>query len=530
MKIRLFFALLGKEIGERFRGEGVWTLLLRAVLFGGLAAAFVWFYLKFAAVYLNLGEREERTFELSALTLALLLLLMSLGAATSLVRSVRLSGDLRLYAALPIPRGTLLAAKLASIALGQLFLSLFVLCVIGTAFRFRWEWIALAAVCLPLLSLGIGAILSYPVYAAIRFFRGKFFLSFLAGTAVFAVGLFLYSYLLSGVKELLLGGDLKYFFGEKVLRGIALAARFAYPANLAARLLSGETRALLFVGGGAIAALPLSLLLARGLLRGAYSFKAPPEPRIPASEKASPKFFALLKKEFISVFRTPAYVFSYFSVAVVMPLMVYFCMSVGGSLLLRLLGVDCTFELAVFLTLLYSSLTNVFCATNVSREGKMFCVLKGMPVRAGQVFAAKVLFCMLVVALSLLASSAALFFAGYLTLSASLFIFFLGLTFSFAQVCFATRYDFSHARFPSEAEGEVGEGSGFSLLFTGVALLVGGGLLALKLFRTLGFGAFPASYSALLAGGVCLVAALLSALYLFLHLKRRYEAFAGGNV
>ena len=118
MKIRLFFALLRKEMEERFRGEGVWALLLRAVLYGGLAAAFVWFYLKFAAVYLNIGEREERVFELSALSLALLLLLMSLGSATSLVRSVRLSGDLRLYAALPVPRGTLLAAKLTNIALG----------------------------------------------------------------------------------------------------------------------------------------------------------------------------------------------------------------------------------------------------------------------------------------------------------------------------------------------------------------------------------------------------------------------------
>ena len=374
MKIRLFFALFWKEVEERFRGAGIFALLVRALLLGGLAAAFIWFYMKFAAVYLEIGEREERLFELSALSVMLLLALMTLGAATALVRSVRLAGDLRLYSALPVPHSVLLFAKLCVLWLGRFFLGLFALTVFGVALRVRWEGIVFAAFALPFTAMGLGALLAFPVHALLRFFRGKFLLSFLAGTALFATGLFLYSYLLGGVKELLLGGDLKYFFGEKVLGGIALAARFAYPANLFARLFFGANVGLMsLLGGVALACIPLSLLLARGLLRGALSPKPLNEPRFPASDRAKPKFFALLSKEFVNIFRTPAYVFSYFSVAVVMPLMVYFCMSVGGSLLLRLLGVDCSFELAVFLTLLYSALTNVFCATNVSREGRMFC-------------------------------------------------------------------------------------------------------------------------------------------------------------
>ncbi len=529
MKHKLFFSLIEKEVTERFRGVGAAALAVRVLLVGGLAAAFVWFYTRFAAVYTEIGEDgAARTFELLSLSLAALFLLMTAGSAASAVRSVRLAEDLPLFAALPVSRGMLLAAKLVCIYCGQLFVSAIALPVFAHVLSLRGLFSVAAILLLPALAVACGMLLAFPFHAVLRFLRGKFLLSFLFGTALFALGLYGYSLLLGGVKEVLLGGDLKYFFGEKVLSRLALAVKYAYPANLFARALLGQSAPLPALFCISLFALPLGGLLARGLLSGAFRVPSAPEPRLRAGGGRRPVFFALLAKEFVTIFRTPAYAFSYFSVAVVMPLMVYFCMSVGGSLLERLLGVDCSFELALLLTLLYSALTNVFCASNISREGKMFLVSKAMPVSAGQVFAAKVLLSMLVVAFALLASSAALYFAGYLSLGAALTVLLFGLAFSFAQVCFSIKYDFSHPRFPVGTE-EAGEGDAVSLVWLALALAIGGGSLALRLLTLFRFGAPSLPYAGFAAGGCCFLAALLSALYLFLHLRRRYDAFAGGD-
>lgn len=536
MRIKLTFALFRKEAAERFRGVGALQLIVRGVLYGGLAAAFLWFYMKFSAVYLKIGEdAEARFFELLSLSFAVLLALLTLSAATAIVRSVRLAEDMRLFAALPVPAGALLFSKLLNVYLSGLFLSAFavpVLALSPNAAQLSSAWVALTVFALPALALALGALLAFPAHLVFRFLRGKFLLSLLCGTVLFGLGLYVYSIALGGAKELLLGGDLKYFFGENVLRGIAFAARYAYPAVLFARLLLWrEVRAMLLLAAVFAAVFPLCILLARRLLKDALCQKtAGREPRLAARTAKSPVFFALLRKEFVQILRTPSYAFSYFSVAAVMPLMVYFCMSVGGSLIGRLLGTDCSFELALFLTLLYGALANVFCTTNVSREGKLFFVLKALPLRAGQIFAAKIALNMIVISFSLFASSLALSAAKFLTIPAALFVFALGWLFSLAQVCFATRYDLSHPRFSSETDGETGESDAASLLWLALALIVGGGLLALRLFKTLRLESVSVLQTALLGGGFCLLAVIFSVPYLFLRLGKRYEAFSGGAV
>ena len=536
MKLRLFLVLFRKEVVERFRGMGV-ALCVQFLLYGGLGVAFIWFYMKFSAVYLGIGgDAAARFFELLSLSLAVLLALTTVGAAVSIVRSVRLAEDMRLFAALPVSPRILLAAKLADIVLWQLLLAaaaVSVFAFVPNGAEIPWYFFVLVILSLPALSLALGVILAFPVHALVRFLRGKFLFSFLMGTALFGALLYLYSFALGGVKELLLGGDLKYFFGEKVLRGIGLAARYSYPSSMLAQLLIGGRAGLYapLTAGIVLIAPFVCFFLSKNFLKDALAQKpAGRSPRLTARTTRKPKFFALLTKEFVQIFRTPAYAFSYFSVAVVMPLMIYFCMSVGDSLLEQLLGVSCSFELSVFLTLLYSALTNVFCTTNVSREGRMFSVLKALPVSAGQVFSAKIFLSMLTVSLSLFASSVAQWAANFLTFPAALAVFAIGLVFSFAQVCFATRYDFTHPRFSAETDGEVGEGDGVSLLWLALSLLLGGGLLVGKLFATLRFGSFPALYTVLFAGGVSLLAAVFSVFRLFFGLQKRYERFSGGTV
>ena len=88
----------------------------------------------------------------------------------------------------------------------------------------------------------------------------------------------------------------------------------------------------------------------------------------------------LLYKEFLMVLRTPTYAFQYFAMAISLPFMVYICAFLLESMLSTLTIIDCNYALAIFVVSMFSILTNTFCTTNISRDGKMFAMMKTMPV------------------------------------------------------------------------------------------------------------------------------------------------------
>lgn len=69
---------------------------------------------------------------------------------------------------------------------------------------------------------------------------------------------------------------------------------------------------------------------------------------------------------------TPDYAVQYFTVAAIMPLMVYFCMGIGKNFLTSLVFVQSDFELAILLTVLFGALTNTFCARTSAATGNRF--------------------------------------------------------------------------------------------------------------------------------------------------------------
>ncbi|MDR0696471.1 MAG: hypothetical protein LBF68_02865 [Christensenellaceae bacterium] len=97
-------------------------------------------------------------------------------------------------------------------------------------------------------------------------------------------------------------------------------------------------------------------------------------------DKVRPVFSALLRKEYVLIFRSLNYSFQYLSMAITAPIMVFFCndlastigdSSVGGSIIpgLTMLVV------IIFITIIVS-----FASTAISREGNTFYLTKIMPV------------------------------------------------------------------------------------------------------------------------------------------------------
>ena len=554
MKTAKTGALLRKSTQERisafkkgnFDGAG---FFLRLALTGALALIFVLFFGKFAGVYLAVKSNgatntEARLYELLTIVYFLLLVSSSLASAATLNRELFTKDDLKLFSAMPLKAQSVYLAGLISTFIGQFLFAVITVLPINIVAAmsapqgmYFYGMTVLVCILLPLLSVAIGSVLSLPCYALFRYLKPRYLLTFIVVTLLAAVGFWGYSLLLSGVKELLLGDDLKYFFNERIITAIAQITANLYPANLLAGLVMrrGILRALFIICAAIAACLLLSLLFVRGMMLRAMQARIAGRAaarRGKITKRHSP-FTALMKKELLQIFRTPGYAFSCFSTAAILPLMVYFCMSVGGSLVKRLIGIETGSELALLLTLLFGSLTNVFCATNISREGENFYCIKALPVGAGVVMGAKVVFCLIVSALAQAVSALILWLTGFVPWQIALYLFGVGTLFAFAQICFSTRYDFSHAKFSTEEDGEA-RASGAAQIVLGIlfALMIGGSTLIFKLYSALrlsgGSGLVGAGY--FLSGSLTLLLALAALYYLVRRLPEKYYHFSGGGI
>ncbi len=572
-------ALLKKqriESAYRFRrGKfDVMGFLLSLLLIAAIVALFVVFFGKFVGIYTSVKgvfgvegseltamlHPELRTYELLTLLYAVVFIFMTVSAITQINRQIFDADGARLYSAMPIDATSLYVAKTIAIYLSQLAVSVVVVLTVNLTVALNvyelvdlgWQfWLVTAATCLllPLLTIAVGSILALPFHWFKQLLKDQFAVNFLLVTALTGVAFWIYSIVLNAVQQMLLGDDLKYFFDEVKMTAIVKTVSCLYPVKWMVDLLAanihpaelGIGHNALIAGLGIAAVLVVCVVLSLVMLR--FTLQSALQSHNVGSGSLAKKggnllsgkqgFWALVKKDFLLIFRTPAYMFSYLSVAVVMPLMVYFCMTVGSSLIESLIGLKADLELALFLTLLFGALTNIFCATNVSRDGEMFYIVKAFPLSYKTVFFSKILLCMLVTAVSQLASAIVLSVTGLVSWYVGAFLFFVGTVFGFVNICVATRYDFNHARFSTEEDGEITESNGVvsTIIVFGMltAFIVGGILLVLRVvteLKQLSLGWL----TYLLGGFIAVVSAGFAYFYFVGKLDEKYYRFEGGEI
>ena len=572
-------ALLKKqriESAYRFRrGKfDVMGFLLSLLLIAAIVALFVVFFGKFVGIYTSVKgvfgvegseltamlHPELRTYELLTLLYAVVFIFMTVSAITQINRQIFDADGARLYSAMPIDATSLYVAKTIAIYLSQLAVSVVVVLTVNLTVALNvyelvdlgWQfWLVTAATCLllPLLTIAVGSILALPFHWFKQLLKDQFAVNFLLVTALTGVAFWIYSIVLNAVQQMLLGDDLKYFFDEVKMTAIVKTVSCLHPVKWMVDLLAanihpaelGIGHNALIAGLGIAAVLVVCVVLSLVMLR--FTLQSALQSHNVGSGSLAKKggnllsgkqgFWALVKKDFLLIFRTPAYMFSYLSVAVVMPLMVYFCMTVGSSLIESLIGLKADLELALFLTLLFGALTNIFCATNVSRDGEMFYIVKAFPLSYKTVFFSKILLCMLVTAVSQLASAIVLSVTGLVSWYVGAFLFFVGTVFGFVNICVATRYDFNHARFSTEEDGEITESNGVvsTIIVFGMltAFIVGGILLVLRVvteLKQLSLGWL----TYLLGGFIAVVSAGFAYFYFVGKLDEKYYRFEGGEI
>ena len=408
----------------------------------------------------RVGDPVARAYELLNALYTIVIVALGIMCLEKMRSTLTRTSDTPIFLRLPVKSGTIFRAKFMALLLWTYTSAFMLILPINAIFYFVLEAgteflvnTLLVYLLLPTVSFLIATVLILPYMVVIKFLSTKYFLSF-ATLSVLVVGaFFVYSNILDVLRGLFETGSIKFLFSHEFVEVLTTAKNFTYPANSLAAILLGidMQKSLLIAIAVAVVALTLAFLTTAGLYRlvlyrnrDGKQVRAKRRPMICRSVTGS-----LLRKEFITVYREPKYLFSYFTIAVAMPFMVYCCYTLFEQLLRNALpeamATAATFPLTLIVVLVFTILTNTFCATNITRDGKSALKAKSFPIKASKLLFPKVLFCGIISSLSVIGSVLVLYFTAGMTLFNAILAGVICLMFSFSQILIATRTDLNCA-------------------------------------------------------------------------------------
>ena len=553
--------LLRKQMHERLsyfkrnrKNIDVVGILLSAVLVAlvlfVVATVFKQFIEKYSTIRINnVLDVNARLYEIMTIVYEIVLLISVFGSTAQLARSIFESDDRNVLAVLPIKPQAIFIAKMIGLYFSQAVLSVCVTLPLVVVFAQVTSqdtaFIVIATVAsllIPFISLGVASILCLPFYFIKRFFQSKYILFLVSVTALAAVLFFGYAKMLKFFEQLMATGDIKFFFSQEIMEFIIDLTAKLVPANFISKLIFGINP---IMNGLMLLAIIVGLgLIGFGVEYLLYNLAIKIRVQnndgivFHAKRLSRPRSVTkgLMYKELGAILFTPDYAFQYVSVAAILPVMVYFCIGLGESLLGSLLHVEMNFELALLLTVLFGSLTNTFCAINISREGRSFYLQKTLPIKYTKLIGVKIVLNFIVTILSVGISTAVITVLGYIEYLEGAFVFFIGVVMGLAQICFATRKDLNKPFFPTEEDNTVKESNGnvSTIIVLGMitSLIVGGvplGFGVLGNFKSIEIIADVEGFTYLFAGAVAMVTLVASLLYTFIGMKKKFERLSEGD-
>lgn len=541
--MREFGVLFFRELREKRaawkpRRENIWSTLFNLVLTAAVLAVVIVVFRYFLETYLKVKigytdakavrEREALTF-----VYALACAVTTISGIFKINRSITSSKGMNVLLLLPVRRQTIFLSKLAALFTDFALTSLLTVLPLAAVFAFvagrGFGFFALsifgALVC-ALFSFALAALLALPAHFLTKLLSRNYLVLTIVFTALVAGAFLVYSQILSLLKGLLETGRIRFIFNESFLNAVAILRKIFFPGNVLADFTLGNGRWLnlvwaLLAAAGSVAVVCLAVrwlfgLVANNRLSGGREFR-----RVSRISRPHSPLAALLKKEFVTILRTPSFAFQFFAVTLVLPLMVYVTATLLDSLARELIFVDVGFEIALLCTAMFSVLTNTFCATNISREGKSFSATKILPVNSRLLVWSKVLLCGIVSLASILLTNILLAVLGVVNLWQAGVCFLITGSLSVGMICLATRRDLNQPDFGGSNNRAVT----FVVFWGLVASLVTG---ALSLFCAMFFRAkYANSVGTIITVCVLFVLAVLilvlSVLYLNRGLDRKYR-------
>lgn len=534
-----------------------WTgVLLMALLVAVIIAVFVVVFSKFVQTYCGIkinrvSDISARQFEIMSLAYFALFVTFIFTGVGALNHTLFENSDLNMLVPLPFSSTEIFLSKLTAVYLKQLVFA--VACVFSLNFTFfattntlnayNGFMTVFVAIALPVIPLAIASIIALPYHYIKTLVSSNYVVLFLLITAIMALFAWGYSVIFGVAETLLSSGKITNLFNENTMKGIIAFTKYNYPANLFAYLMLGRD-----IGknvGILLAILAVSFavcfFLVRALFIGAshsaFTMRVPHLRKKAARFSSNSRFGSLMTKEFLLVLRTPGYAYMYFTTAAVMPIMAYFSAKISSSVFSNLVGnVDVSFELCTFIAILYSTLTNTFCSTNISRDGYMSLTQKTLPYSPSRILGSKIAFCAVVAVASTLLTCVVMGATGLESAKDAVVTFIATALVALAQIVFATRLDLAHPHFAKTDDGEIKESNstvsgvitiglfvscliGFALTFNSVSPLLFG--------KTAQQADKAVSYCIALLCPIALLAGAIA--YFFAGLKKAYANLDSEN-
>lgn len=237
---------------------------------------------------------------------------------------------------------------------------------------------------LPLMPLSIALLVSVPVTYIMKFFKKHFIIATILLLSVVLVAIYMYVNFLSGVAEgfdivakqmEIVGKANKTItsIGQKTFIYILLAKAVMFPSQiywmLAFVLLGAAVFALAF-----FVVKPFFFKIAmRNLEHSSTSSKK-------GEFKTTSQFKSLLKVEFLKVFRSPGIIFDNFLFTILMPFVVVVYDNLLLGMVVNQTGVQMINGAHILIVAVFATLSNLYSASAISREGVNFYLIKSSPI------------------------------------------------------------------------------------------------------------------------------------------------------
>ena len=402
-----------------------------------------------------------RTRELLNVCYIAVIVVLVISALINMRRSLTDKRYKNLFLRMPVKQQTIFVSKLATLLISNYILAFLLIGAVSLIFDLSvdmpasfWPMTFVVWLLMPMAAFLIATILLVPYIKVMEFLSNRYICMLLAVSALVMGAFLLYSRFLDTLQSLLNTGTIKFLFNAKFTGTLQDLLDYAYPANCFANivLLTDELAGSLLIALAiAVVAVFAAYFVSKALFYATlYRNEHKTNTAKPTVQKRrlSP-LLALMKKEFIGIYREPKHLFAYFSIAVSMPLMVYCCYTLFESLIYSMIGLTARFPLGVLVMLIFTILTNTFCSNNVTRDGAAAIKVKTYPTRASTILLAKVLLCDIVSSLAIVISLTVLAIATSLEAGDAVIIAFISIAFSTAQIFIATRMDLNGAKLSS---------------------------------------------------------------------------------
>ena len=527
-----------------------WTgTIVMLALVAVMIAVFVTVFSRFASTYTaikinRVPDVASRQYEIMSIGYFVLIVLFAIFGVSALCHTLFENSDINILISMPFSSAEIFLSKLASVYFRQAILSLVCVPVFNFTFFCTTDTLSVyggimtfvVALALPIIPLAIASMIALPFYYLKRLVSTNYILTFIVITALAALFCWGYSYIFRIAQDLLTSGKITTLFNEKVMTGILVFTKYNDPANLFASIMLGRD-----IGknvGILLAIIAVALALCLVIVRAIFirvthsniNFGIPHAQRTQIRFVKRSRFASLLAKEFMIVTRTADYAYMYLTTAAVMPVMAFYSAKMASSMVVGLFGneMNLSFEICTFIVILYSTLTNTFCSTNISRDGYMSMTQKTLPYSPASILGSKIVFCAIVAEASLAIACIVLCATGIESVADGIITFIAASAFAFAQIVGATKKDLTNPHFSRAEDGQIRESnstvSSVLAIGLGMSFLIGFALL-FSSFAPLFKGGQPeVNKGASYAIAICLPIAMLGASlgYFFANLKKAY--------